>query len=95
MRAHVLDVREEFAREYILPALQAGAIYEDRYPLATALGRLGSIGTFGWGGAATTTFSVNPAEDIAIVIMGQVMPNDGDLLQKVETLVYQALIDTP
>jgi argininosuccinate synthase len=39
VRAHVLDVREEFAQEYILPALQAGALYEDRYPLATALGR--------------------------------------------------------
>ena len=38
-RAHVLDVRDEFARDYILPALQAGALYEDRYPLATALGR--------------------------------------------------------
>lgn len=60
-----------------------------------ALGRLGSVGAFGWGGAATTTFSVNPAEDMAIVIMGQVMPNDSDLLQKVETLVYQALIDRP
>jgi CubicO group peptidase (beta-lactamase class C family) len=60
-----------------------------------ALGRPGSVGTFGWGGAATTTFSVNPEEDMAIVIMGQVMPNDGDLLQKVETLVYQALVDTP
>ena len=62
---------------------------------AAALGRLGSVDTFGWGGAASTTFSVNPAEDMAIVIMGQVMPSDGDLLQKVETLVYQALIDTP
>jgi argininosuccinate synthase len=39
VRAHVIDAREEFARAYILPALQAGAIYEDRYPLATALGR--------------------------------------------------------
>ena len=39
LRAHVIDAREEFAREYILPALQAGALYEDRYPLATALGR--------------------------------------------------------
>ena len=38
-RAHVLDVREEFAANYILPALQAGAIYEGSYPLATALGR--------------------------------------------------------
>ena len=39
VRAHVIDVREEFARDFILPALQAGAVYEDRYPLATALGR--------------------------------------------------------
>ncbi|HKY20548.1 MAG TPA: argininosuccinate synthase [Vicinamibacterales bacterium] len=39
IRCHVLDVREEFARAYVLPALQAGAMYEDRYPLATALGR--------------------------------------------------------
>jgi argininosuccinate synthase len=38
-RSHVLDVREEFASQYILPALQAGALYEDRYPLATALTR--------------------------------------------------------
>lgn len=60
-----------------------------------ALGRPGSPGSFGWGGAATTTFSVNPAEDMVIVIMGQVMPNDEDLMQKVETLVYQALVDAP
>jgi argininosuccinate synthase len=39
VRAHVLDVREEFAHEYILRALKADAIYEDRYPMATALGR--------------------------------------------------------
>ena len=39
VRAHVLDVREEFARDYILPALKADAIYEDRYPMATSLGR--------------------------------------------------------
>jgi argininosuccinate synthase len=39
IRCHVLDVREEFARDYILPALQADAVYEDRYPLATALSR--------------------------------------------------------
>jgi len=39
VRAHVLDARDEFVRQYILPALQAGAVYEDGYPLATALGR--------------------------------------------------------
>jgi argininosuccinate synthase len=39
VRAHVLDLRDEFARDYILPALKADAIYEDRYPMATSLGR--------------------------------------------------------
>jgi len=39
VRAHVVDVREEFCNEYVLPALQADAIYEGKYPLATALGR--------------------------------------------------------
>ncbi len=38
-RAHVLDLREEFARDYVLPALKADAIYEDKYPMATSLGR--------------------------------------------------------
>ena len=37
--AYVLDVEQEFAEEYVLPSLQAGAMYEDRDPLATALGR--------------------------------------------------------
>lgn len=36
-RAHVLDLREEFGRAYILPALRADALYEDRYPLEAAL----------------------------------------------------------
>jgi argininosuccinate synthase len=39
LRAHVIDARDEFARDFILPALQAGSLYEDRYPMATALGR--------------------------------------------------------
>ena len=39
VRAHVIDAREEFARDYVLPALQARAIYEERYLLASALGR--------------------------------------------------------
>ncbi len=39
IRAHVLDVREEFARDFVLRALKADALYEDQYPLATALAR--------------------------------------------------------
>jgi argininosuccinate synthase len=36
---HVVDAREEFAREYVLPAIRANAIYGSGYPLFTALGR--------------------------------------------------------
>jgi argininosuccinate synthase len=36
---HVVDAREEFAREYIVPAIKANAIYGLGYPLFTALGR--------------------------------------------------------
>jgi argininosuccinate synthase len=39
LRAHVIDVREEFIRDYALPALQAGALYADRAPMTTALTR--------------------------------------------------------
>jgi argininosuccinate synthase len=36
---HFVDLRREFVEEYIWRALKAGALYEDVYPLATALGR--------------------------------------------------------
>lgn len=36
-RAHVLDVREEFAYGFVLPALQAGALHEGREPMGAAL----------------------------------------------------------
>ncbi|MCZ6535748.1 MAG: argininosuccinate synthase [Dehalococcoidia bacterium] len=37
--ALTVDGREDFVRDYVFPALKAGAIYEEQYPLATALGR--------------------------------------------------------
>lgn len=37
--SEVVDAKEEFAREFVLPALKANAVYEDRYPLSTALAR--------------------------------------------------------
>src|SRR5436190_21187520 len=39
VEAHVVDAREEFAREYVLPAIKANALYGGGYPLFTALGR--------------------------------------------------------
>jgi argininosuccinate synthase len=35
----VMDLREEFVRDYCFKALSAGAVYEDRYLLGTALAR--------------------------------------------------------
>src|ERR671935_2898608 len=35
----VVDARDEFAREYVVPAIKANALYGGGYPLFTALGR--------------------------------------------------------
>jgi argininosuccinate synthase len=39
VEAVVLDVREEFANEFVAPALQANAKYEGKYPLISSLSR--------------------------------------------------------
>ncbi len=39
VKAMTVDGRETLVNEFLFPALQAGAIYEGQYPLATALGR--------------------------------------------------------
>jgi argininosuccinate synthase len=36
---HVVDARDEFASDYVLPAIKANALYGGGYPLFTALGR--------------------------------------------------------
>ncbi|MFH2137052.1 MAG: argininosuccinate synthase [Candidatus Omnitrophota bacterium] len=38
-KIYVEDLQKEFAEDYILPALQANAVYESKYVLSTALGR--------------------------------------------------------
>jgi argininosuccinate synthase len=39
LECHVVDAREEFAREYVIPSIKANALYGGGYPLFTALGR--------------------------------------------------------
>jgi argininosuccinate synthase len=39
VEAVVVDARDEFARDFVVPALQANALYEGRYPLVSALAR--------------------------------------------------------
>jgi len=37
--AEVIDAKEEFARDFCMPALRANALYMDRYPLVSSLSR--------------------------------------------------------
>jgi len=39
LECHVVDAREEFARDFLAPAIRANALYGGGYPLFTALGR--------------------------------------------------------
>ena len=39
IECRVVDMREEFAKEYLTPALAANALYENKYPLVSALSR--------------------------------------------------------
>jgi argininosuccinate synthase len=39
IETHVIDAREEFANDFVVPAIKANAIYGLGYPLFTALGR--------------------------------------------------------
>lgn len=46
VEAVVADAKDEFATEYCVPALQANALYMDRYPLVSALSRPSSSSTW-------------------------------------------------
>lgn len=63
-----------------------------RIDLAKA-GRPGSLGLFGWNGAASTYFRVDPKEKLAALLFLQSMPYDQATLNRFETLYYQALIE--
>ena len=36
-QVYIEDLREEFVKEFIFPAVQANAIYEDRYLMGTGM----------------------------------------------------------
>jgi CubicO group peptidase (beta-lactamase class C family) len=57
-------------------------------------GRLGSVGMYGWDGAASTYFWVDPKEDLTAIILPQHMPCTGfPQAQDFKVAVYQALAD--
>jgi CubicO group peptidase (beta-lactamase class C family) len=55
---------------------------------------LSSAGEFAWGGAASTFFWVDPAEQVTAVFMTQLVPSSAyPIRSELRQLVYQALVD--
>jgi CubicO group peptidase (beta-lactamase class C family) len=63
----------------------------EKEPRAT--GVVGSAGSFSWGGAASTTFWVDPAEQLAVVFMTQLLPSGTfNFPGQLKALVYGAVL---
>jgi CubicO group peptidase (beta-lactamase class C family) len=61
-------------------------------PTATQV--IGSAGEYMWGGAASTIFWVDPAEDLVVVFMTQLLPSGTfNFRGQLKTLVYPAIAD--
>jgi CubicO group peptidase (beta-lactamase class C family) len=55
---------------------------------------LGSVGQFGWGGAATTTFNIDPKEKTVALLFAQHLPfNQHNMFAKFQTLFYSSLVE--
>ena len=53
----------------------------------------GSVGDFGWGGAASTSYWVDPVEDLSVVWMTQLLPSSTHPLRsQLKQLVHAALV---
>jgi CubicO group peptidase (beta-lactamase class C family) len=53
------------------------------------------VGSFGWAGAYSTIYRINPQQRLVIMLMVQILPNTTDIREKFPLMVYQALLDAP
>ena len=55
----------------------------------------GSAGEYAWGGAATTSFWIDPAEELIAIFMTQVLPSSAyPIRRELRTMVYAAITDS-
>jgi len=53
----------------------------------------GSVGDFGWGGAASTAFWVDPVQDLSVVFMTQLLPSSSHPLRsQLRQLVHSSIV---
>jgi CubicO group peptidase (beta-lactamase class C family) len=51
------------------------------------------VGEYGWGGAASTVFWIDPVEDLAVVFLTQLVPSDSYPVRRhLRATVYGALV---
>ena len=65
------------------------AVVTDKEPPNT----LESVGNFSWGGAAATTFWIDPEEELIGLLMTQLLNNPHPFQQQFKVLTYQALTE--
>jgi CubicO group peptidase (beta-lactamase class C family) len=54
---------------------------------------LGSAGEYAWGGAASTAFWIDPVEDMAVIMLTQLMPSSTyPIRRELRVLTYQAVV---
>ena len=55
----------------------------------------GSPGEYAWGGAATTSFFIDPAEELIVIFMTQVLPSSAyPIRREIRSMVYAAITDS-
>jgi CubicO group peptidase (beta-lactamase class C family) len=55
----------------------------------------GSTGEYAWGGAATTSFWIDPAEDLIAIFMTQVVPSSAyPVRRELRTMIYAAITES-
>lgn len=89
-----------------LPALSTGAFSETPYEgsgfglgfsVKTDVAKSqvnGSVGEYGWGGMASTSFMIDPQEELVLIFMTQLMPSSTYAIrQELRAIAYGALVD--
>ncbi len=93
---------ELMATNHLSPAAMASADILGRgtgYGLGVSVllnpaerGNVGSVGEFGWSGAASTHVLIDPKEDLVAIYCTQLMGGDFNLRAEFATLLYQSIV---
>jgi len=82
------DIPMGFGREGVTFGL-GFAVTEDQ----GAVGELGSVGEYNWGGAAGTRFWIDPKQELIGIFMVQSLPHRTRLAEEFKILTYQAVVE--